>query len=375
MASWLTAAAILLRCKRIMSVSVRFVIVAVLLATAGCRPSYVVVTARVPAELNPSAIRVVRESQGRRLWKQDDRLSPPRAGQPYVEYPIGIPSSAIGFTLVVQAMSAERLLAEARLDVTGQEIGTVLILQPCKQDLRRREDFEPCGPVAPAATPAAPTDAGPEVSAEAGASDTTVPGDGPPPDTGSDVCLQADPAAPQPPAPPVSMVSSACQRYCGSMQQSCPSVYGTPARCWYACDLLGWPAMGDRGQDTVACRTIHAEEPAPTPFERAQLCEAASPVITRACGDICAVYCRSGVRICPNTFPSETECRSGCEADRERWKQIVMQNPDAGGSHDYFSKLRCRMDNLEIAIFNRTYCSVAAPNVMCGVCPYLPFNP
>jgi hypothetical protein len=98
-------------------------------------------------------------------------------------------------------------------------------------------------------------------------------------------------------------------------------------------------------------------------------------VLTRACGDICAVYCRSGARICPGSFPTETTCRSGCEAERARFDQKVRDNPDAAGSHDFFSKMYCRMDRLQTAIFNKTYCDVAAPNKLCGVCPNLDFSP
>jgi hypothetical protein len=194
-------------------------------------------------------------------------------------------------------------------------------------------------------------------------------------DSGDRACLVANPEAALRPLPTVSMLSAACQTYCAAMQQNCASVYGTLSGCWYACDLLGWPAAGDFMQDTIDCRTSYAQTTASDPVARDMLCRAASPVLTTSCGDLCAVFCRSGARVCPASFPNETTCRSGCEAERDRFDQRVRENPDAAGSHDFFSKIRCRMANLQTAIFNRTYCDVAAPNKMCGVCADLSFVP
>jgi hypothetical protein len=222
----------------------------------------------------------------------------------------------------------------------------------------------------------APGDAGAEVTKDAEIEATSPPADLSGSEAGSASCLQADPGAPQPTVPPVSMLSPACQTYCAAMQQNCDRVYGTVARCWYACQLLDWPASGDTGQDTVACRTSFAQDPTTDPFTRSKYCEAASPVLTGgACGDVCAVYCRSGARICPGSFPAEATCRSGCEAEKVRFDQKIRENPDGGGSHDFPSKMRCRIDRLQTAIFNKTYCDVAAPNKMCGECADLDFTP
>jgi hypothetical protein len=355
-----------------MNLLTRLALLTGLLATVGCEESFILVTVQVPARLNATSIRVVRaESQGKGQWMEDADLSRSPTEGDLVIYPVGIPTDALGLTLVVQAMSSDDVLAESRLQVT-EAVGQTLKLAPCANTVRKMKTFESCQRAQPIVT--SPADA------DTGTPEDTVPDQAPPPpdrfesDAGA-ACLAADPEAPQPPLPTVTMPGEACQTYCEAMQQNCPKVYRTVARCLYACDLLAWPASGDFMQDTVACRTAHAQANAPGPGPRADLCEAAGPVLTRACGDVCAVYCRTGARVCGSSFPDEASCRSGCEADRERFEQKLRDNPDAGVSTDYYSVLWCRMDRLQTAIFNRTYCDVAAPNKMCGICNELDFAP
>ena len=372
------AAIFLLRGKTTMKALIRFALLTGLIATAtaGCQ-SYILVTVEVPASLNATSIRLVRAaSEGRSQWVQDHGLSADATEGGFIIYTVGVPTESVGLTLVVQAMSEQEVLAESRLQV-NEAVGQTLRLQPCANILPRKTEFHSCQPAGPP-TVSSPVDAD---------IDTTAPGrdaaldQGPSPpasgasmaDAGSAACTVANPDGAHAPLPTVSMLSPACQRYCAAMQQNCEAVYRTAARCWYACDLLGWPAAGDPMQDTVACRTKFAE--AATDFaKRVDYCPAAGAV-NLGCGDICAVYCRAGAIICADSFPAETDCRSGCVADRKRFEQKLRDNPDAGGSTDYYSVMACRMDRLQTAIFNPTYCDVAAPNKMCGVCPDLEFVP
>jgi hypothetical protein len=185
-------------------------------------------------------------------------------------------------------------------------------------------------------------------------------------------CLVVEPEMGPPPTVP--MLTPACERYCAAMQRNCPNTYDTAARCWYACDSMSWTEAGDPMQDTIACRTNFAEAATDDP-KRAEYCPMAG-AITPGCGDICAMFCRAGARICPRSFPVEAACQSGCEADRERFKQTIRGlPPDAGESHDYYSVMSCRMMVLELAVLNRSYCDAAAPNKMCGGCNQLNFAP
>jgi hypothetical protein len=369
----------LLHCKTTMKTLIRFALLTGLLATAtaGCKSSYLLVTVEVPAHLQATSIRVVRaETATRSQWMKDDRLSTAATETGFVVYQVGIPTEAVGVTLVVQAMSADSLLAEASLEVT-EAVGQTLRLRPCSNVLKREERFQSCLPMTGQSPVNAPGDAGPEIEAAGnrgagGSGGTDVPV--PDPVTSSPAtCLEAQPQVGPPPT--VAMPTPACERYCAAMELNCPKVYGSAARCQYACDLLGLQATGDPMQDTLACRTNFAEAATTTPT-RNMYCPAAGAV-TRACGDLCAMFCRAGARICPRSFPEETACRAGCEADRERFNQIFRDDPDAGASRDYYSVLWCRMQRLELAIFNRSYCDVAAPNNMCGIleCARLNFTP
>jgi hypothetical protein len=281
---------------------------------------------------------------------------------------VGRPGSGSHVKVWVQAYSAPRpsegpvaqrfLLAQGSAPVEANAESIPLKLGECMAGaLYTETSFSKCTlkELLPEADGGVGSDAGPDGDgdADAGPGETTL---GPPPDAGgrdgadawtAPACQQppADAQTPdiQPPAP----VHEGCTDYCAAMERNCPSVYGTLDRCLYACNVVAWP-WGGANEDGLRCRTMFAKE-ANRPVD----CKYASPDSAGACGTPCEVYCRMGALVCPSHFP--TQCRQDCSLAANRIKTPAIS---AG--------ILCRMEFLQEAIFDPTFCSWAAPYNTCG---------
>ena len=125
--------------------------------------------------------------------------------------------------------------------------------------------------------------------------------------------------------------------------------------------------------DTLTCREEWAErsaEPGTSEGARRRFCGYASVDASPECGDACALYCRTGHRVCgPGFFPPVEVCLIAC---RRRDDESRLKN-NAG---IYESGLRCRFSWLERAIADPRACNAASPlsPSPCGECQDLKFT-
>jgi hypothetical protein len=164
------------------------------------------------------------------------------------------------------------------------------------------------------------------------------------------------PTMPPPPLMPHGTDSAACITYCDAMDGKCSDIYATKERCLHACALLAWPESQTPQADTLHCRQQFVESIMPTwpPYMVHTACVNASIDASPQCGDACGIYCRTGVRACPGTFPPFDVCAEAC---RRRDQQVLRDTQKSL----YNFGLQCRLEQLARAVFDPSYCEVASP--------------
>jgi hypothetical protein len=336
--------------KRAMTSAVLFPL---LLGGCGSRPvdqSFVLVTIELPSMLRFDGFRLVKVVDGLSSPPVDRFVAGPSSAAHAVG--VSVPSGG-SVTLEVQAVYERTAVAEGSERIDSMSGQNTIVLRPCTTAVPLEDAaFVSC------------QDAVADAGAERVRTVQVAPADG-----GSEVpdawapplvCLEPNPDA----APPSSSVlpSPLCAEYCAAMTARCPEVYGGDERCRYACEVLAWPPTGAR-DDTLECRTTWATAMPSNPADEANRCSFASPLSHDTCGEICAVYCRTGALICPDQFPPEQPCREACLRKRNELRPATLIN-----------YMQCRLDILANAIFQRDLCSRAAPNNRCGDCLSLFFD-
>jgi hypothetical protein len=360
--------------------------VLLVLSAAACQESRHNVDVRldVPASLDPAYLRVSKFIQGELEKSVLTRVSAPVSGGPVsAKYLVGVPRDGRTVVVRAEAIRDDRLLADGvvQLDLTINQAEVPMRACIRTPPVLDTATLEPC-----AESPAGNGFAGP--GPEAGTGDAGDGGVGdalpsdvadgtntvtPPVDGSSTpawtppMCQMAPPeieaqrAVPRP-----AVVSAACEQYCAAMEANCTLIgpaYSTRNHCLQTCETLAWPATGGAtDEDSLACRLAYAESAsgATSEQERALRCVFAMPRTQEACGDTCGVYCRMGTLICPAEFPSAFECKNACLA-----KQRALEAQ--GNAPDIYDQLHCRLKFLELAVFDRRFCSAGGLN-RCDPC-------
>lgn len=149
-------------------------------------------------------------------------------------------------------------------------------------------------------------------------------------------------------APPIpdAGVEATCEEYCQTVQDSCTDVpqYINETVCMGYCENFGeipLGIIGDRSENTVACRIYHATVAVATASPE-EHCPHAGPSGGDHCGSWCENYCYLALRNCngpSKLYDSEDECVAACPD--------FSLDGDAGD--DKGDTIQCRIHHLGLA--------------------------
>ena len=272
---------------------------------------------------------------------------------------IAVPLDGSEIGVLVQAISAGYVIAQAGRVVSVKDTDEFLVLPLflCPHPFAVTLEGMTCDPA-----DGGPSDtSGTSVDADSGHDAGVGPGTGrwtPP------ACLVVDEQALTLPVPPQPPGTPECTEYCTLMEHNCPAVYETIDNCLFACSELAWPLKATPNDDTISCRIGWASmQPSKLVY-----CDRASVDSPAACGTFCNVYCRTGAHICPGFFPAEQACKDACY----RFEQDIKRIDPARNINE--THISCRFRWLKRAIFNRDFCTMAAPNACNQHCADLLLN-